>query len=142
MQPKWIESDKKGVQKWDSNLDGVTWFSDGTDLWFTVAIDKYKENKVTKGRIDDYEQLQGEKHKRSWDAWNRISIQPDPEWLLLNLKSYEKTEVSVPLETGGEDEPIALNANLGELVNKFGMVEILRAIPADRKKSGICSEPF
>lgn len=75
VQAVWVETQDKGVSKWNVPIDGVNWFSDSDGMmWFEIA----KASLIKEGKIEDYKKLQGQ--KKSWHEWNEISISPHPDW--------------------------------------------------------------
>lgn len=77
VQAVWKDADTSGEVYWTPMMDGVTWFADESGLmWFQVTA----EESITRGRMEEYKGLEGKENKRSWVEWNKISVEPSPEF--------------------------------------------------------------
>jgi hypothetical protein len=75
----WIEvtNEPHATQMWAPEEDGVTWYSDGAEVWFRVT----SPHSIRKGTAVDYTALAGHANRRPWQAWNEISVEPSMEWV-------------------------------------------------------------
>lgn len=65
------------TQRWTPVEGGVAWYTDGNVMWYRVTDLK----SIKESWRSDFQDLQGYDNRRTWEGWNKTSVQPSLEWV-------------------------------------------------------------